>query len=168
MIRVNIFVWHITYAGPKVEVAVFVSDEIYDTFMSVEDPGVELNHGYTYSGHPVACAAGNATLDIYEQEKLFQRVNKIGDHWMDSALNLKGLRNVIDIRCLPLIGAIELAPRAGEPGARGAEVGKLCYENGLWARNIADAIVLSPPLIVTEEEITQIFDIIGNAISAVP
>ncbi|MFT7219869.1 MAG: beta-alanine--pyruvate transaminase [Candidatus Azotimanducaceae bacterium] len=143
---------------------VFVTDEIYNTFMDVDDPGIELSHGYTYSGHPVACAAGNATLDIYEQENLFERVNQIGDHWMDTAMSLKGTPNVIDIRCLPLIGAIEMAPRDGAPGARGAEVAKKCYEKGLWARPIMDAIVLSPPLIVSEEEITEIFGIIIESI----
>lgn len=147
---------------------VFVTDEIYNTFMEKSDPGVELSHGYTYSGHPVACAAGNATLDIYEQEGLFERVNTLGDHWMDTALELKDEPNVIDIRCLPLIGAVEMAPRKNEPGVRGAEVARHCYERGLWARPIGDAIVLSPPLIVTADEITEIFGIIAESIRATP
>ena len=143
---------------------VFVTDEIYNTFMSIDDPGVELSHGYTFSGHPVACAAGMATLDIYEEEKLFDRALTLGDHWMDTALGLQDEPDVIDVRCLPLIGAVELAPREGAPMQRGIEVGRKCYEKGAWVRNIGDAIVLSPPLIVSEDEITRIFDIIRESV----
>ncbi|MBT4162384.1 MAG: aspartate aminotransferase family protein [Gammaproteobacteria bacterium] len=143
---------------------VFVSDEIYNTFMSIDEPGVELSHGYTYSGHPVACAAGMATLDIYEEEQLFSRAQTLSDHWMESALSLQGEPNVIDVRTLPLIGAIELSPREGAPMQRGVEVGQKCYEKGAWVRNIGDAIVLSPPLIISEEEISQIFEIIRESI----
>ncbi|NIQ95620.1 MAG: aminotransferase class III-fold pyridoxal phosphate-dependent enzyme, partial [Desulfuromonadales bacterium] len=70
--------------------AVFVSDEIYETFMATEEPGVELNHGYTYSGHPLACAAGMATLDIFDKEGLFTRASTLHDHWTDNALRLEG------------------------------------------------------------------------------
>ena len=143
---------------------VLVTDEIYDTFMAVDDPGVELNHGYTYSGHPVACAAGMATLDIYEEENLFTRALHIGDHWLNSALALQDEPNVIDIRCLPLIAAIELAPRDKAPMQRGAEVGKRCYEEGIWVRNIGDVLVLSPPLIISESEVTRVFEVIRGAV----
>ena len=143
---------------------VLVTDDIYDTFMSHSDPGVELSHGYTYSGHPLACAAAAAALDIYEAEKLFSRAEILGEHWMDEALSLKGESNVIDVRCLPLIGAIEIAPRPGAPMQRGIEIAKKCYEKGLWARNIGDAIVLSPPLIITKEQITEVFGIIQESI----
>ena len=143
---------------------VFVTSEIYQTFMSSGDGGVEFSHGYTYSGHPVACAAGMATLDIYESEGLFDRVNQLGDHWMDSMLAVKDEPNVIDVRTLPLIGAIEVAARPGAPMERGGEVARRCYEKGLFARNIGDSIVLSPPLIITEEQITEIMGIIAEAI----
>ena len=143
---------------------VFVTSEIYRTFMASGDGGVEFNHGYTYSGHPVACAAGLATLDIYESEGLFERVNELGDHWMDSALALQADDKVIDVRCLPLIGAIEVASRPGKPMERGAEIGRRCYEKGLFARNIGDSIVLSPPLVITAEQISEIFNIIAEAI----
>ncbi len=146
--------------------AVFVSDTIYDTFMSSSQPGVELNHGYTYSGHPLACAAGMATLDIYEQERLFDRPIALYPHWENSAMSLKGVKHVIDVRCFALIGAIEMAPRPGEPGARGAEAAKQCYDNGAWVRAIGDSLVLSPPLIISEAEITDIFAIIYDAIEA--
>ncbi len=143
---------------------VLVSDSIYDTFMSESEPGVELNHGYTYSGHPLACAAAAAVLDIYEEEKLFSRVDTLGEHWMDEALSLRDEAKVIDVRCLPLIGAIEVAPRPGAPMQRGIEIAKKCYAKGLWARNIGDAIVLSPPLIITKEQITEVFGIIQESI----
>lgn len=144
--------------------AVFVSDEIYETFMATEEPGVELNHGYTYSGHPLACAAAMATLEIYEEEKLFDRGRELHDHWMDNALRLQGEPNVIDVRCFGFIAAIEMAPRPDAPMQRGIEAGKYCYENGVWIRNIGDILVLSPPLIISAEEITQVFDTIIAAV----
>ena len=146
---------------------VFVSDDVYNTFMEIESPGVELNHGYTYSGHPVACAAGMATLDIYETESLFHRANRLEATWLDELMSFAGEPNVIDARGIPLIGAIELAPREGAPMQRGAEVGKRCYEKGAWVRTIGDIVVLSPPLIVTENQILEIFDIIRSSIREV-
>ena len=146
---------------------VFVSDDVYNTFMEIESPGVELNHGYTYSGHPVACAAGMATLDIYETEGLFHRANRLEATWLDELMSFAGEPNVIDARGIPLIGAIELAPREGAPMQRGAEVGKRCYEKGAWVRTIGDIVVLSPPLIVTESQILEIFDIIRTSIREV-
>lgn len=147
--------------------AVFVTDEIYDTFMKLDEPGVELNHGYTYSGHPLACAAGMATLDIFEKEGLFTRAKSLHDHWMDCALALRDAPNVIDVRCFGLIGAIEMAPREGSPMQRGIEAGRHCYEQGVWIRNIGDILVLSPPLVITEDQITQIFETIDQAIRAI-
>jgi beta-alanine--pyruvate transaminase len=147
--------------------AVFVSDDIYKAFMAVDDPGVELNHGYTYSGHPVACAAGNATLDIFEREGLFDRASELQDYWNNAAMRLKDTPNVIDIRCHALIGAIEFSSRPGAVGQRGALIAKRCYELGLWGRNIGDSIVLSPPLIISKSEIDNIFDIIGEAAASV-
>ena len=148
--------------------AVFVSDAIFNTFMGVEDQGIELSHGYTYSGHPLACAAGMATLDIYEREGLLDRAAGLEQHWNENAMRLQGQPNVIDVRCHALIGAIELAPRPDAPMARGAEVAKRCYELGLWSRNIGDMIVMSPPLIISEAEITRMFDIICKAVAATP
>lgn len=144
--------------------AVFVSDQIYDGFMNIDEPGVELPHGYTYSGHPLACAAGQATLSIYEEEGLFSRAASLHDHWMDSALSLRDMSLVIDVRCFALMAAIEMEPRSGEPMQRGIEAAKICYENGIWVRNIGDALVLSPPLIISEEEITRVFQVIADAI----
>jgi beta-alanine--pyruvate transaminase len=143
---------------------VFITNAIYDRFMATDAPGVEFNHGYTYSGHPVACAAGMATLSIYENENLFSKADALADVWMDTMLTLQGEPNVIDVRTLPLIGAIELAPRDGAPMQRGIEVGKRCYEKGAWVRNIGDIIVLSPPLTISESEIVRIVEIIRAAI----
>lgn len=145
--------------------AVLVTSEIYNTFMAMDDPGVELSHGYTYSGHPVACAAANATLDIYEKEGLFDNVNDLAEHWMDGMLALRDLPGVIDIRTLPLIGAIEFAPIDGAQGKRGADIARRCYEKGLWSRNILDALVMSPPLIITRDEISQIFATVREAVT---
>ncbi|MDA0790284.1 MAG: aspartate aminotransferase family protein [Proteobacteria bacterium] len=145
---------------------VFVSDTIYETFMSKSAAGVELFHGYTYSGHPLACAAGLATLDIYESEGLFTRGLELNDHWMDSVLALAELPNVIDVRCMGLICAVEMAPRDGEPMQRGAEAARRCYESGVWVRNIGDILVASPPLIISTEEISLIFDTMRESILA--
>jgi beta-alanine--pyruvate transaminase len=144
---------------------VFVSDAIFERFMETDVPGVELAHGYTYSGHPVACAAGMAALDIYEQESLFQRPAQLQTVWQDSALALQSLPNVIDIRCYALLGAVELSPRADAPMQRGLEVAQRCYQKGAWVRPIGDSLVLSPPLIISEQEIQKLFTIIGEAIS---
>lgn len=146
--------------------AVFVSETVYQAFMAAEDPGVELSHGYTYSGHPVACAAGNATLDIFEKEGLFTRGASLQDYWNSAAMSLKGTANVIDVRCHALMGAIEFSSRPGAVGQRGADIGKKAYELGLWCRNIGDSIVLSPPLTITESEIDDIFSIIQAAAKA--
>ena len=146
---------------------VLVSDGIYNTFMAIDSPGVELNHGYTYSGHPVACAAALATLDIYEEEKLFQRADSLEQAWLDGLMSFQGEPNVIDARGIPLIGAIELEARAGAPLQRGAEVGRSCYEKGAWVRTIGDIVVMSPPLIVSEDQVTEIFDIIRASIREV-
>lgn len=143
---------------------VFVTDEIYNAFMAIDEPGVELNHGYTYSGHPLACAAGMATLDIYEEEKLLMRGKQLEDHWMDTMLSLKDEKHVIDVRTFPLIGAVELSARDDAPMQRGIEVGRKCYEKGVWVRNIGDALVFSPPLIISEEEIVTLFDTVREAI----
>jgi beta-alanine--pyruvate transaminase len=148
--------------------AVLVSDAIYQLFMERSRPGVELFHGYTYSGHPVACAAAMATLDIYEYEELFDRGRLLDTLWMDEAMKLRADPRVIDIRGMGLIAAIELAPRKGEPMARGPEISRRCYEKGCWVRNVGDTLVLSPPLIIREEEIATLFGTIAEAMSETP
>ena len=111
---------------------------------------IELFHGYTYSGHPVACAAGLATLDIYERERLFERAASLSPLWEEAVHLLRGGPHVIDIRNLGLVAGIELQPRPDEPGKRAYEVLLDCFENGVLVRQAGDIIALSPPLIVEE------------------
>lgn len=142
---------------------VFVSDDVYDVFQSAP-AGIELFHGYTYSGHPVACAAGMATLSIYENENLFERGREAEDIWLDAAMSLRNAPGVIDIRCHPLIAAVELEAGPDGPGTRGIEVAARCYEKGVWFRNIGDILVTSPPLIISDDEIRHMFGVLGEAI----
>ncbi|MDZ7747600.1 MAG: aminotransferase class III-fold pyridoxal phosphate-dependent enzyme [Halofilum sp. (in: g-proteobacteria)] len=149
--------------------AVAVRREIHDAFMQGEaaGPRIELTHGYTYSGHPVACAAGLAALDIYEREDLLGRASALEDYWERRAHELAGAPNVIDVRNLGLIAGIELAPREGAPGQRAFEVFRRCFDDGVLIRVTADIIALSPPLIVSEEEIDRMFATLGDALHAV-
>jgi beta-alanine--pyruvate transaminase len=135
---------------------VLVSKAVYDTFMQGPD-GIELFHGYTYSAHPVACAAGLATLDIYRREGLLTRARTLAKKWEDAAHALQGLPHVIDVRNYGLILGLELAPMAGKAGARAFEAYTKCFERGLLVRQSADILALSPPLIVTPEQIDEMF-----------
>jgi beta-alanine--pyruvate transaminase len=136
--------------------AVLVSKSVYEAFMQGPE-GIELFHGYTYSAHPVACAAGLATLGIYEREGLLTRAKSLARHWEDAAHALKGLPHVIDVRNYGLILGLELAGIAGKPGARAFEVYTKCFERGLLIRQTADILALSPPLIVTTAQIDEMF-----------
>jgi beta-alanine--pyruvate transaminase len=138
--------------------AVFVKKAIYDAFMTGPDHLIELFHGYTYSGNPVASAAGLATLDTYEEEGLLTRGAELAKHWEDALHSLKGLPHVIDIRNLGLVGAIELDPIAGEPTKRAFTAFVQAFEKGLLIRTTGDIIALSPPLIIQKSEIDQLFD----------
>ncbi len=145
--------------------AVAVRKGIFDTFMD-GPAGVELFHGYTYSAHPLACAAGLAALDVYAEEGLFARAAELAPKWEDAIHALKGLPNVIDIRNIGLMGAVEVASRDGAPGARAFDVYLKCFETGLLVRQTGDIIALSPPLIITEAQIDELFQILGAAIKA--
>ena len=131
--------------------AVFAARKIHDALMQGPPGAIELFHGYTYSGHPVACAAGLATLDIYANEKLLTRGAEIGKSWEAIMFGLKDLPNVIDIRTLGLVTGIELKPRDGAVGARGHEVLVECFKAGLLVRVTGDIIALSPPLILEQQ-----------------
>jgi beta-alanine--pyruvate transaminase len=144
--------------------AVFASRKIYDAMMTGPENQIELFHGYTYSGHPVASAAGIATLEIYEEEGLLTRGAGLADTWQDALHSLKGLPNVLDIRTLGLVGAIELAPREGAAGTRAYDVFVDCFDKGLLVRVTGDIIALSPPLIIEKEQIATIVSIIGDAL----
>ena len=145
--------------------AVAVRKEIYDTFMD-SPAGIELFHGYTYSAHPLACAAGLAALDVYAEEGLFARAAELEPKWEDAIHSLAGRGNVIDIRNIGLMGAVELASRDGAPGARAFDVYMKCFETGLVVRQTGDTIALSPPLIISEAQIDELIDILGAAIAA--
>lgn len=148
--------------------AVFVRKGIYDTFMQGAESAIELFHGYTYSGHPVACAAALAALDIYEREGLFDRAQGLSQTWETAAHALKGLPYVIDIRNLGLVAAVELEPIPGKPGARAFDCFLRCYEQGVLVRQAGDIIALSPPLIIEKSHIDQIFTTLAQVIQQLP
>ena len=140
---------------------------IYDAFMQGPEHVVELFHGYTYSAHPLACAAGLATLDLYRDENLFERAKKLEPIWADAAMTLKGLPNVLDIRCVGLTAGIDLASKPGAVGKRGYDsMARAFHENGIMIRSVGDTLAVTPPLIVSEAQIGEIFDKLGTIIRA--
>jgi len=147
---------------------VIVRKGIYDAFMQGADHAIELFHGYTYSGHPLACAAALASLDVYRDEKLFDAAKTLEPKWYDALMTLKGLPNVLDIRCLGLTGAIDLAPIAGSPGLRGYRaIEHSFHEAGVMVRMSGDTFELTPPLVMSENQIGEIVDKVGQTIRAV-
>jgi beta-alanine--pyruvate transaminase len=146
--------------------AVFARDAIFDAFMQGPD-GIELFHGYTYSGHPLACAAGIATLDTYEEEGLLTRAASLEKHWESAIHGLKGSRHVVDIRNIGLMGAVEMEPRAGAPGKRGYEAFVKVFEAGVLIRYTGDTLAFSPPLIVEKAQIDRIFSTVDSVLRAI-
>jgi beta-alanine--pyruvate transaminase len=146
--------------------AVFARKHIYDMFMDAggADHLIELFHGYTYSGHPVACAAALATLDIYKEEGLFDRAKDLAPYWQDAVHSLKSSSKVIDVRNLGIIAGIELESIPGKPTARAFDAFLKCYERGVLIRTTGDIIALSPPLIVEKKHIDQIVDTISDVL----
>jgi beta-alanine--pyruvate transaminase len=136
--------------------AVGVSAQIYDAVADGADALIEFAHGYTYSAHPLAVAAGLATLDVYRDEALFERAADLAPHWQEAIHALRGALHVVDIRNIGLMAAIELAPRSGEAGERGQDIFRAAFDSGLLIRVTGDTIALSPPLIVTEQQIDEI------------
>jgi beta-alanine--pyruvate transaminase len=147
---------------------VIVRKGIYDAFMRGPEHVVELFHGYTYSAHPLACAAGLATLDLYRDERLFERARALEPLWADAAMGLKGLPNVLDIRCVGLTAGIDLASRPDAVGRRAYEAMEHAFtKQNLVIRITGDSIALTPPLIVSESEIGEIFGKVADVIRAV-
>jgi beta-alanine--pyruvate transaminase len=145
--------------------AVFIAEKVHEAFMSGPEHMIDLFHGYTYSGHPLACAAALATLDIYAEENLYEKAISLEQYWEDTIHQIKGLPNVIDIRNFGLIGAIELAPREGKPGTRAYDVFTKCFhEKDVLIRVTGDVIALSPPLILEKPHIDLLFSKIADAI----
>jgi beta-alanine--pyruvate transaminase len=147
--------------------AVFAKRGIHDALMQGPEHVIELFHGYTYSGHPVACAAGLATLDIYEREGLFERAASLAPVWQEAVHSLRGCPHVIDIRNLGLVAGVELEPRPGEAGKRTYEVFLDCFEHGVLVRQAGEILALSPPLIVEESQIQQIVEGVAAALRRV-
>ncbi|PPR10620.1 MAG: Beta-alanine--pyruvate aminotransferase [Alphaproteobacteria bacterium MarineAlpha11_Bin1] len=145
--------------------AIAARGNVYNTFMQGPPHMIELFHGYTYSAHPLACAAALATLDVFAEEDLFNRSRALASIWENSIHSIKGQRNVIDIRNLGMMGAIELAPRDDAPATRAYDVYLKCYEKGLLVRQTGDIIAMSPPLIASEAQVGEIISILGEAIS---
>lgn len=147
--------------------AVFAQSHIHDAIEQGPDNMIRLFHGFTYSGHPVACAAGMATMDIYERDGLLTRGATLAPKWEEALHSLKGEPNVTDIRNLGLMGAVDLAPREGDAGQRGYDVFCDCFDNGLLVRYTGDTLAFSPPLIVTEDQIDQIVSTLRTALNRV-
>jgi beta-alanine--pyruvate transaminase len=145
---------------------VIAGKHIYDTFMTGPENMIEFFHGYTYSGHPLAAAAGLATMDVYHKEGLFERALEMEPRWGDAIHSLKGLPNVIDLRNLGLIGAVELEPIPGQPTKRAMDVFARCFDDGLLIRTTGDTIALSPPLIIEDQHIERIVDTLTRALKA--
>jgi len=144
--------------------AVAVKNTLYDTVINSGDNGIELFHGYTYSGHPLAMAAITATLALYQSEHIFDNARTLSPAFEAAAHGMNGLPNVIDVRNLGIVAGVELAPRKDAPGARAAEVFQRCYDAGVLLRYTGDTIAISPPLIISQEQIGTIFAVLGKAI----
>jgi beta-alanine--pyruvate transaminase len=146
--------------------AVAVAGHVHDALMNGPEGAIELLHGYTYSGHPAASAALIATLDIYEREGLFDRARALEPYWQDAVHSLRQSPNVIDVRDIGLVGAIELATAGERAGARGYDVLCRAFAEGLLVRVTGDTIALSPPLIISEAQIDELVDKLRGAIAA--
>jgi beta-alanine--pyruvate transaminase len=142
--------------------AVAVSRDIHDIVVNATEEGIELFHGYTYSGHPLAAAAGLATMDLYAAEGLFERAHELGAYWADAAHSLRGKPHVIDVRNIGLIAGIELQSRPGAPTKRATELFHACFDHGLLVRATGDIIALSPPLILEKTHIDEMFGKLGD------
>jgi beta-alanine--pyruvate transaminase len=146
---------------------VIASRSVYDALMAGPSSVIELFHGYTYSAHPLACAAALATLDVYRDSDLFARCRRLAPIWEQAAHALRDAPHVVDIRNIGLLAAMDLSPRDGAPGARGAECAKRCFDDGVLIRSSGDTLVLSPPLIIAENEIEMVFATIRRALGAI-
>ena len=144
--------------------AVFAQQRIHDTFMTGPEHLIEFFHGYTYSAHPLACAAGLATLDTYAEDGLLTRASELQGYFAEQLHSLRGEPNVIDVRNLGLVGGVELAPRAGEPTKRAFETFLDCWQQGVLIRTTGDILALSPPLIAEREHLDRMIDAIRVAL----
>jgi beta-alanine--pyruvate transaminase len=148
--------------------AVIANKDIYDTFMATGGPEymLEFPHGYTYSAHPIACAAGNAALDLLVQEKAIDRVKDLAPYFENAVHSLKGAKHVTDIRNFGLAAGLTLDPAPGEPAKRPFEVAMKCLANGLYVRYGGDTIQIAPPFIIEKAEIDTLVSVLGDALDA--
>jgi beta-alanine--pyruvate transaminase len=146
--------------------AVACHDSIYRAIVDGAPAGIELFHGYTYSGHPLAAAAAIASIDLHRAEDLPGRARAMEPYFGAGAHSLRDLPNVADIRNLGMVAGIELTPRSGAPGERAMRVFQRCFDNGVLIRVTGDIIALSPPLIAETQHIDKIFNVLGEAIGA--
>ena len=142
-------------------------EDIYQAYMTGPPAAIEIFHGYTYSAHPLACAAGVATLQLYKDEDLFARAAKMAPKFEAALHSLKGTKHVIDIRNQGLVGGVELSPRAGAPGARGFETYLKCYEKNVLIRSTGDIMAIAPALIIEEKQIDEIVQTLRDVLNAV-
>ncbi len=147
--------------------AVAVSRAIHDTVVEGGPDGIELFHGYTYSGHPLAAAAGIATLDLYKSEGIWENAASLHRYWEEAVHSLKGKRHIIDVRTMGIVAGIELEPRPGAIGKRGMELFHHCFDNGLLVRATGDIIALSPPLILEKAQIDEMIGRIAELVESV-
>jgi beta-alanine--pyruvate transaminase len=148
--------------------AVLTTAAIHDAFMGGPEHMIELFHGYTYSGNPIAAAAAIATLDTYKEEGLFERAAEMATYWQEALHALRGTRHVIDIRNLGLIGAVELEPMAGEPTKRAFAAFLAAYDKGILIRTTGDIIAMSPPLIISKAEIDTLIGTLADVLRTLP
>jgi beta-alanine--pyruvate transaminase len=145
---------------------VFVTSKVHDAFMNGPEDVIDFFHGYTYSGHPIAAAACVATLDVYQEEGLLTRASELAPYWEERVHALKGLPNIIDLRNIGLIGAIEMAPIPGSPGKRAYDIFVKAFEEGLLIRQTGDILALSPPLIISKDQIDYLFDTLTRVLKS--
>jgi beta-alanine--pyruvate transaminase len=146
--------------------AVLAKSEVYETFMTGPEGAIEFFHGYTYSGHPLAAAAGCATLDVYLGEGLFDRARELEGKFEDALHSLKGEPNVIDVRNFGLIGAVELEPIEGQPTARAMQIFRECFDDGVIIRTTGDTLAFSPPLIIDAAQLETVIESVRSALQA--
>ncbi len=144
-----------------------VSERIHDTiFAAAPEGAIEFFHGYTYSGHPAACAAGLATLDIYRSEGLFGRAREMAPYFQDAIFSLKGASALADLRGYGMLAGVELLPD-GTPGARGHRFQKALFDNGLHLKATGDCVLVAPPLIAEKSHVDQIVDILRATLKVI-
>jgi beta-alanine--pyruvate transaminase len=145
--------------------AVVARKGIYDAIVETAPPGmIELFHGYTYSGHPLATAAAEAALDVYEEEQLFEKAQALAPYFQEAVHSLREMPHVIDIRNMGMVAGIELEPAPGKPAERALKTFLKCYEKGVLVRTTGDIIALSPPLIISKAQIDELVGTLGGAL----